>query len=266
MVTTREIADNNKRIQREKVSFSAVCTPSKVVKIDTIGESSVEMQVLDLIQKQGNPTVAPYAKTGEVHLRVTAKARDEEQAKKLVMPMVEELKRRFGDYVFTIEEHVSMEEALVDLMKEHHLTFAVAESCTGGLLSGRMVNVAGVSECFQEGFVTYANEAKMKHLGVSEETLKVHGAVSETCAREMSEGLAKRTKAQVTIATTGLAGPGGETGTKKTGLVYISCTVNGNTTVREFHLKGNRSQIRNTAVVKAMTLMRHAILHEYEKI
>lgn len=239
---------------------------SKVVKIDTIGESSVEMQVLDLIQKQGNPTVAPYAKTGEVHLRVTAKARDEEQAKKLVMPMVEELKRRFGDYVFTIEEHVSMEEALVDLMKEHHLTFAVAESCTGGLLSGRMVNVAGVSECFQEGFVTYANEAKMKHLGVSEETLKVHGAVSETCAREMSEGLAKRTKAQVTIATTGLAGPGGETGTKKTGLVYISCTVNGNTTVREFHLKGNRSQIRNTAVVKAMTLMRHAILHEYEKI
>lgn len=238
---------------------------SKVVKIDTIGESSVETQILDLINSQSNPTVAPYAKPGEVHLRVTAKAKDEKEARELVMPVVEELKRRFGRHVFTIEEHITMEEALVELMKKHNLTFATAESCTGGLLAGRMVNVAGVSDCFKEGFITYANEAKMRYLGVSEQTLKEHGAVSEECAREMAEGLAKTTEAQVAVVTTGLAGPGGGTDTKKPGLVYIGCTVNGHTSVQKFQLKGNRSRVRNSAVVKAMTLMRHAILHEYEE-
>lgn len=238
---------------------------SKVVKIDTIGESSVETQILDLINSQSNPTVAPYAKPGEVHLRVTAKAKDEKEARELVMPVVEELKRRFGRHVFTIEEHITMEEALVELMKKHNLTFATAESCTGGLLAGRMVNVAGVSDCFKEGFITYANEAKMRYLGVSEQTLKEHGAVSEECAREMAEGLAKTTEAQVAVVTTGLAGPGGGTDTKKPGLVYIGCTVNGHTSVQKCQLKGNRSRVRNSAVVKAMTLMRHAILHEYEE-
>lgn len=238
---------------------------SKVVKIDTIGESSVETQILDLINSQSNPTVAPYAKPGEVHLRVTAKAKDEKEARDLVMPVVEELKRRFGRHVFTIEEHITMEEALVELMKKHNLTFATAESCTGGLLAGRMVNVAGVSDCFKEGFITYANEAKMRYLDVSEQTLKEHGAVSEECAREMAEGLAKTTEAQVAVVTTGLAGPGGGTDTKKPGLVYIGCTVNGHTSVQKFQLKGNRSRVRNSAVVKAMTLMRHAILHEYEE-
>jgi nicotinamide-nucleotide amidase len=239
---------------------------SKVVKIDTIGESSVEMQILDLIQEQKNPTVAPYAKTGEVHLRITAKALDEEEGKRLVMPIVEELRRRFGNYIFTIEEEVTLEESLVDLMKQYNLTFATAESCTGGLLAGRMVNVAGVSDCFKEGFVTYANEAKAKHLGVSEETLKTYGAVSEQCAREMSEGIAKATGAEVAIATTGLAGPSGGTPDKKPGLVYISCTVNGNTTVKKYQLSGNREKVRNTAVVRAITLMRHSILKEYEKM
>lgn len=239
---------------------------SKVVKVDTLGESSVEMQILDLIDQQSNPTIAPYAKPGEVHLRVTAKAKDEKEGKALVMPMVEELKKRFGSYVFTIEEDVTMEEALVSLMQRYHLTFATAESCTGGLLAGRLVNVAGVSDCFKEGFITYANEAKIKHLGVSEQTLQKYGAVSEQCAREMSEGLAKNTGAEVTIATTGLAGPGGETAEKKTGLVYISCTINGKTTVQKFQLKGNRSRVRNSTVVRAITMMRQCILREYAEI
>ncbi|MDO4942023.1 MAG: competence/damage-inducible protein A [Lachnospiraceae bacterium] len=237
---------------------------SKVVKIDSIGESAVEMAILDLINEQSNPTVAPYAKPGEVHLRVTAKAKDEEEGKQLVMPVVEELKNRFGRHVFTIEEHVTMEEALVDLMMKHHLTFATAESCTGGLLAGRLVNVPGVSNCFNEGFITYANEAKMKYLGVSADTLKQFGAVSEECAREMSEGLAKVTGAKVTIATTGLAGPGGGTEEKKPGLVYISCTVNGKTTVQKYQLNGNREKVRYTAVVRALTLMRHSIINVYE--
>lgn len=237
---------------------------SKVVKIDSIGESAVEMAILDLINEQSNPTVAPYAKPGEVHLRITAKAKDEAEGEKLVMPIVEELKRRFGRHIFTIEEHVTMEEALVDMMIRHHLTFATAESCTGGLLAGRLVNVAGVSECFNEGLITYANEAKMKYLGVTEETLKEFGAVSAECAKEMSEGLAKKTGADITIATTGLAGPGGGTKDKKPGLVYISCTLHGKTTVQRHQLNGNRDKVRHTAVVRALTLMRHTIIHECE--
>jgi nicotinamide-nucleotide amidase len=237
---------------------------SKVVKVDTIGESSVETRILDLIEGQSNPTVAPYAKPGEVHLRVTAKAKDEASAKELVMPMVEELKKRFGRHVFTIEEDVTMEEALVELMKKHGLTFATAESCTGGLLAARMINVPGVSDCFNEGFITYANEAKMRYLGVSEETLREHGAVSEQCADEMAQGLARVTGAQVAVATTGLAGPGGGTETKKPGLVYIACTVNGKTSIQKLNLTGNRERVRNSAVVRAMTLMRHGIIQEYE--
>lgn len=239
---------------------------SKVVKIDSIGESAVEMAILDLINEQTNPTVAPYAKPGEVHLRVTAKAKDEEEGRQLVMPVVEELKKRFGRHVFTIEEHITMEEALVNLMMKHHLTFATAESCTGGLLAGRLVNVPGVSDCFHEGFITYANEAKMKYLGVSADTLKQFGAVSEECAREMSEGLAMVTGANVAVATTGLAGPGGGTEEKKPGLVYISCTVNGKTTVQKYQLNGNREKVRYTAVVRALTLMRHSIINVYEQI
>ncbi len=233
---------------------------SKTVKIDSMGESGVETEILDLINEQTNPTIAPYAKPGEVHLRVTARATTEEEGKALVMPVVEELKKRFGDCVFTIEEHVSMEEALVDLLHEYGLTFATAESCTGGLLAGRMVNVAGVSDCFNEGFVTYANEAKVKHLGVREETLARFGAVSEECAREMAEGLRGRTGADVTIATTGLAGPGGGTPTKKPGLVYIGCCVKGHTRVMRYQLAGNREKVRQGAVVRAITLMRHCIL------
>lgn len=237
---------------------------SKVVKIDTIGESAVEMKILDLIDEQSNPTVAPYAKTGEVHLRVTAKATNEDEGKKLVMPVVEELKKRFGTYVFTIEEDETLEESVAALLTKHHLTFATAESCTGGLVAGRMVNAPGVSACFKEGMVTYANEAKMKYLGVSEQTLEGYGAVSAECAKEMAEGLAKNTGADVTIVTTGLAGPGGATETKKPGLVYVACTVKDHTEVQKFQISGNRSRVRNAAVVKAITLMRHCVLKEYE--
>lgn len=238
---------------------------SKVVKIDQIGESRVETMILDLIEKQTNPTIAPYAKPGEVHLRVTAKAKIEQEAKALVMPMVEELRKRFDKHIFTIEEEVTMEEALVSLLQKHGLTFATAESCTGGLLAGRMVNVSGVSNCFKEGFVTYANEAKQRYLGVSENTLETYGAVSEECAREMAEGLAKNTGADVAIATTGIAGPDGGTEDKKVGLVYIGCHVNGKTTVQKCQFSGNRAKVRNLAVVRAITMMRYCILESYEK-
>lgn len=161
---------------------------SQMVKICGVGESQVEDKILDLIDKQQNPTIATYAKTGEVHIRVTAKAATEEDAKKLVKPVVKEIKNRFGDYVYSTKEEETLEQAVVRLLKKYELTVTTAESCTGGLLAGRIINVPGASEVYNEGFITYSNKAKRKYLDVSKSTLKKYGAVSEQTAREMATG------------------------------------------------------------------------------
>ena len=142
----------------------------------------------DLIDAQTNPTIATYAKTGETHLRVTAKAENEEQAKKLVKPVVKELKKRFGADIYSTSEEESLEDVVVKLLKKYKLTVTTAESMTGGMLASRLVNVPGASECFHEGFVTYSNKAKRKVLDVSKATLKKYGAVSEQTAKEMAKG------------------------------------------------------------------------------
>ena len=149
-----------------------------------MGESRVAAEIEDLIEKQTNPTVAPYAKLGEVHLRVTAKAVSEDEAKKLVTPITEELYRRFGHKIFTTKEDETLEDVVVDMLSKHHYTIAAAESCTAGMFTARLVNVAGASDVLNESFITYANEAKMKYLGVKEETLNTVGAVSEDTDRK----------------------------------------------------------------------------------
>lgn len=235
---------------------------SEMVKISGRGESRVETEIMDLMETQTNPTIAPYAKTGEVHLRITAKAKDEEEAKCLIAPVREELERRFGNYVYAQDEQVTLAAALIDLLKEKRLTVTTAESCTGGLLSGELVSVSGASEVFKEGFVTYANEAKEKYLGVQSETLQKFGAVSEETAKEMAEGAALRTGADTAIAVTGIAGPGGGTDEKPVGLVYIGVYVKGKTKVIRYHLKGNRQKVRDYAVVNGMNQLRMMILEE----
>ena len=235
---------------------------SKVVKIDCMGESAVETEILDLIENQSNPTVAPYAKLGEVHLRVTANANTEEEAEKLVEPMVKELRKRFGHKIYTEKEDVTLEEVLVEALDRKKYTIAAAESCTAGMFVGRLVNVSGASNVLNESFITYSNEAKMKYLGVREETLKEFGAVSEETARQMAEGVAKAAKADVGVGITGLAGPGGETKEKKAGLVYIGVTVGQKTKVQKCQLRGNRQKVREVAVSKAMTMVRLALEEE----
>lgn len=233
---------------------------SHMVKICGIGESAVETEILDLIDSQTNPTLATYAKTGEVHLRVTAKAKSEEQALELMAPVEEELKKRFGDHIYTMDEEVTLEEAVVRLLKERGLHLTTAESCTGGAVAARIVNVPGASEVLEQGIVTYSNEAKQRYLGVCGDTLAQHGAVSPETAREMAEGGCRNTGSEACIAITGIAGPGGGTPEKPVGLVYMGCCVNGKTTVQEYRFRGNRTKIREQAVVKALTLLRSCIL------
>ncbi len=237
---------------------------SEMVKLCGIGESRAELLIADLIERQGNPTIATYAKTGEVHLRVTARAKDEEAAELLIKPVVEELRARFGAQIYTMDERVSLEEAVVDLLREQELTVTTVESCTGGLLAGRLVNVPGVSEVLKQGFVTYSNKAKRKLVGVKKATLRESGAVSEKTAREMARGAVLATGADAAVAVTGIAGPDGGTEEKPVGLVYIAAAVRGQTYVQECHFTGDRVKIRESSVAAALTLLRKGILETAE--
>lgn len=233
---------------------------SRMVKICGIGESQVAEEIQDLIEKQSNPTIAPYAKTGEVHLRVTARAKNEKKCKEMIKPVVRELKKRFGSNVFATKEEKSLEEAVVDILKEKDMTLSLAESCTGGAVAARIVNVSGASEVLMCGYVTYTNRAKRACLGVKKSTLKKEGAVSAKCAREMAKGGAKAAKTDVCLSVTGLAGPGGGTGETPVGTVFMGCTCAGKTAVREFHFTGNRSRVRGQAVAQALTFIRDSLL------
>lgn len=239
---------------------------SQTVKICNLGESKAETLVADMIADQSNPTIAPYAKTGEVHFRVTAKAEEEKAARKLVKPVVKELKSRFGSNVYTTEEDVTLEKAVADLLTANRLSIVTVESCTGGLLAARLINVPGISEVFKAGLVTYANKAKRRLAGVKKSTLDKYGAVSEQTAREMAKGAALLHKADVAVSITGIAGPDGGTEKKPVGLVYIACCVCGTVTVQEFHFSGNRSKIRESSVSYALSLMRECILQYYSKV
>lgn len=235
---------------------------SQMVKICGQGESQVENKLLDLIDNQSNPTIATYAKTAEVHLRITAKAADEVIAESLLKPVVKEIKKRFGDDVYSTKEEESLEMAVVRLLKKNSLTVTTAESCTGGLIAGRLVNVSGASEVFREGVITYSNKAKRKLLNVSKSTLKRYGAVSKQTAKEMATGGVFATDADTCIAVTGIAGPDAD-GEKPVGLVYIACYMKDKVRVEEYHFKGNRAKIREQSVIKALDLLRRSILSNY---
>lgn len=149
----------------------------------------------------------------------------------------------------------SIEEIIGEILVNKELTIATAESCTGGLLAGTIINYPGISSVFMEGSVTYSNEAKMKRLGVKKETLDMFGAVSEETAKEMATGICKASDTRVGISTTGIAGPGGGTDEKPVGLVYIGLCINGEVFCRKFNFKGNRKEVRLQAVNSALEFL-----------
>ncbi len=238
---------------------------SQVVKICGIGESQVAEDIQDMIRAQTNPTIAPYAKIGEVHLRITAKASDEKEGKKLIKPVVRELKRRFGRNIFATEAEKTLEEAVVDMLRDQQLTLALAESCTGGEIAARIVNVPGASQVFTHGFVTYSNRAKRKCLGVKKATLKLEGAVSAKCAKEMAKGGCNAAEADICLSITGLAGPDGGTKETPVGTVFMGCCYNGKVVTREFHFTGNRTKIRQQATAHALAFLRECMMEGISK-
>ena len=140
------------------------------------------------------------------------------------------------------------------------IKIAVAESCTGGLLSGRIINSAGASECFMQGFVTYSNEAKHETLCIDSDILEKYGAVSEECAIAMAKNAAIKANADIAVSTTGIAGPSGGSDEKPVGLVYVGIYNRGKTGVKKFVFNGNRSVVRENAAACALNLLRLEIM------
>ena len=248
-----------KQVEKYLSSLSEDVIVSRTIKLCGVGESSAEEAILDLIDNQTNPTIATYAKIREVHIRVTARAKNIKEAKTILQPTVREIKKRFKDNIFATEEEVTLEASVIDLLKKKNFSLSIAESCTGGLLSARLINVPGASEVYKSGFIVYSNKAKRKLLGLKKKAIDKYGAVSAQTAEEMTKGLAMETKSDVCVSITGIAGPGGGSAEKPVGLVYIACNVKGKITVRQYMFKGTRAKIRESSAAEALILIRECV-------
>lgn len=242
----------------EKNSDSVIVT--KTVKIAGLGEKEVGDRIKELILNHSNPSITIYPKAGEVHIHVTAKGFDENECERLNKPVIKELKTLIGEFIYTTDEDVSLEQSVVDLLISNKLTISTAESCTGGLVSARLINVAGVSEVLKTCYVTYSDRSKHKILGVKKSTLQKYTAVSEQVCEEMALANALSDKPDVMISVTGVAGPGSPYEGKEVGLVYIGCNVKGKVKVKEYYFKGDRSKVRECAATAALDFARVCIL------
>lgn len=232
---------------------------SKTLRVVGVGESAVQEKLQHIFDTQTNPTVAPYAKTSETHLRVTAKASNRLEAEKMILPMVKEIEEILGTNIYGYDD-TTLEMAILDLAKSKGVTLSTAESCTGGLISSRLTDIGGASDAYIGSVVSYSNEIKMKLLGVKPETLEAHGAVSAETAAEMAEGVRRVTGADIGISTTGIAGPGGGSEEKPVGLAYIGiATAEGTKTIRNFAL-GNREKIKWNTATRALDFLRREML------
>lgn len=231
---------------------------SKVLRLFGIGEAKVGETVSDLME-WSNPTVAPYAKDSEVILRISAKAESTDEAEKLIAKAQKEIESRLGEYVYGYDEE-TMAKTTAKLLIERKLTVACAESCTAGRLTAALGDIPGVSAVLSESVVTYSNDAKMKYLGVSAETLQKYGAVSSETAEEMARGIQKAAGSDIGISVTGIAGPDGGTKEKPVGLVYIGVCYQNEVTVLKLQLHGNRDRVRHSAVMHGLNAIRKSVL------
>lgn len=235
---------------------------SMTIKECGIGESLLETRLLDLIDSQTNPTIATYAKIGCSEVRITAKAPTMDDAVMLVKPVADEVLKRLEGYVYSTDEKDNLEDVLVRLLKDKNLKIATAESCTGGLIGAKIVNVSGSSNVYAYGYITYSDDAKCETLGVSRESIEKYTAVSDVVAMEMANGARVISGADIAVSVTGYAGPYDLKDEPK-GLVYIGCSTAKETKAYEFRFSGNRQKIRENAAVRALDTVRRTIEEAY---
>lgn len=236
---------------------------SKTLRIAGIGESRVEELLSDLMQTSENPTVAPYAKTDEVTLRLTARCKDDADGEALIAPVEAKIRAILGDAVYGVNEDTIF-SCVLSMLKKRQMTVSFAESCTGGLLAAKLTDLPGASAVLRESYVTYCDAAKTKILGVDPALLEDKGAVSYAVCAAMAEGLYKISGSDLCISITGVAGPDKDDLGNPVGLVYLGICDGKNTNVQELHFAGSRERIRNRAAINAYMMIRN-YLSENEK-
>lgn len=239
---------------RKRVGENACVIKSRVLGIAGLGESSVEERIKHLIGGS-NPTVAPYAKPGAVELRITAKAANASEAEAMIEEMDRRLVDALGEHIFG-RDGETLEQVVLRALISRGLTLATAESCTGGLISNRITDVPGSSAAFVMGVVSYSNEAKQKMLGVPNELLEKHGAVSDEVARAMADGVRNVSGADIGLSVTGIAGPTGGSPQKPVGLVYIALSSGTGTVSRKHQFSGSRIDIKLRTSQAALDMLR----------
>lgn len=231
---------------------------SKTVHIFGMGESQVAETLNDIMTSYTNPTIAPYAKTGEVQVRVSAKAENAEKADKLISPVIAEIRGRLGDVIYGIDVG-SLQNAAVQALRKKDLKAATAESCTGGGVSRAITDIPGSSAVFECGVCTYSNAMKIQLLSVDEHTLNIFGAVSPETAKEMAKGIRALSGADIGIGVTGIAGPDGGSEEKPVGLVYVSVDSDMYRETKKLLLSrghaDERDSIRYLTVLNALSLI-----------
>jgi nicotinamide-nucleotide amidase len=224
----------------------------RIYRLTGIGESQVEERIGQKLEERGDLEVGYCARPSEVDFRLIGPPGPLAQ----VEP---DIRAVLGEWIYS--EGESLEAAIVRLLAERHLTLATAESCTGGSLAGRITNVAGASDVFLAGYVTYANEAKENTLGVPSDLLAAHGAVSEPVAAAMAEGARRVSGAKFALSTTGIAGPGGGTESKPVGTVYLGLASEGHpTVVRRCYFPLDRVTFKHMTSSAALDLLRRQVL------
>ena len=228
---------------------------SRTLKIFGMGESSVEALLRERMNAMTNPTLAPYAKEGEMELRITAKAPTEAEARDLIAPVEEELRDLLGDVIYGADVK-SLEEVAFALMEAQGLTFGTAESCTGGLVAKRMTDLPGASAVLKGGVVSYTDEVKHNVLGVPQALLDQYGAVSPQVAEAMARGTRRVLGCDLAVSTTGVAGPDPDDRGNPVGLVYVALAGAECCHVQELHLGRGRAMVRSRASLHALDLVR----------
>ncbi len=231
---------------------------SRVLRFMGIGESLVEDRLKDLIGAQDSITIAPYAGRGEVQLRLSVKVSEESAGQAAIAPLEAEIRRRLGEYIVAADDE-SVENTVARLLTDRGLTLAIAESCTGGLISHRLTNIPGSSVYLLAGLVTYSDASKRGLLGVPEQTLAVHGAVSRETALEMAAGVRRSIGADVGLASTGIAGPTGGSETKPVGLVYVAVADDQGEVCEEYRYRSDRESVKMLTANAGLNLLRRRL-------
>lgn len=230
---------------------------SQILRIFGVGESAVEHELRDLIHEQSNPTIAPYAKIGEVSLRITASGGENEDPQALIDPIAAEICRRLGDSVYSLNDE-SLPDVVVRLLRERNQTLALAESISGGQVASELVARPGISKYLLEGIVCYSNDAKIR-MGVSAQSIAAHTAVSEEVAREMAAAIRERADTDFGAAVTGVAGPGPDADGHPAGLMYIAIADRNCIRSVRMQFTGTRARLRMVATLAALDELRKSL-------